>query len=757
MAEITVPDFMLGAAPAQLPLHPLPAPDADTGARWRATWFRRKLMTGLWYQELYLWAQQERDPALLRAMGNLDVSESLYHSVVDQLGVVYEADPTIRSTAGNIDTDELSELFGSHALLNRSVLAYGEAAIVLEHAGSEVCSVLALPDEIAATPLHYGSRYLGTLQRATCRVLPNQTQESPCWDCWDVRDPKKPRYELRNMSGVAVKTEEGEAYCWRYEDGTPYIPAVLYHAEVGHQLWTPWRWPELARATLENAMNWSDWREALRNASFLLRYTMDAELDRGVDNGEGEEASTQHVIDPKVMLQLRSRGSREGSAGVLAAPVDVLAQAQAIVLRQKIRATHIGLYPSEIEIGGGPESGTALTIRREGQRREQRRQLPLFRRGDLELLRKWAACCRLADTSRPAIPETGWSITYPSLPLTESEARSVREAEDHDLEKGLTSRTRILAKRENLSLEDAALQIAAIRAEVGQEAGASPSFNGAQVSAALDVVKAVAASEIPRESGLGMLVKFFGLAPPEAETLLGTAGATAPTPAGAAVSGVAAPAAPPLAAETEEPTAPVILAAPVADEPSAPVATVPGALPLEPPPPRPEDPEHPYSGRLDFRGLPILVETAAGETRSGTDPDGHAWSVTMPWHYGEIEGTVGLDGDAIDVMVGPDLQAADVYVLHLRVPGAEAADEDKAYLGFASEEEALAAFRAAYSRADILSGITRWDFDAFKAAALDPAKQGLRLDAPPGSGLPERAPDPAAMDAEDVTDEASES
>lgn len=672
MASIHVPDFMLDAAPRQLPIHPLSAPTTETGSRWAATRFRRRLVEGLWYQDLYLWAQQERHPALLLGMGNLDVSESLYTSVTQQLAVVYEEEPVVRcATAAEVDAVAVGELFGSHGQLNRSVLAYGEAAIVLEQAGAgndaEVTTSLVLPDEMDATPLYYGSRRLGTFRRATFRALPGRDEEQPCWDCWDVRDPAAPRYELRDQGGRVVSSETGNAYPWRYETGAPFIPAVLYHAEPGNRLWSPWRWPELARATLENAMNWSDWREALRNASFLVRYLLDADIDGAVGQGDGEEASEQIPIAPNVLLRLRSRGSNPGSAGVLSAPVDILRHAQAIVTRQKVRATHIGLYPSEVEIGGGPESGTALTIRREGQRREQRRQIPLFRRGDLELLKKWAACRRIASPSL-TLPEEGWSVTYPALPLTEAESRSLREAERHDLMYGLTSRAAILARRHNLSPVEGEAMAAQIRAQLATE-GATPS-------------------------------------------------PTAPAPT--------------------LPTTPDTTAAPAG---IVTPATVGEALPLEPAPPRPDEPEHPYSGRLDYQGLPILVETAAGETRSGTDPDGRPWSVVMPWHYGEIEGTLGLDGDPIDVMVGPDATAADVFILHLSRPGEVACDEDKAYLGFADEEAALAAFRAAYTRTDILQGVTRWRFGDFAAWVLDPDKRGVRMDAPPGSGLPEREPE----------------
>lgn len=166
------------------------------------------------------------------------------------------------------------------------------------------------------------------------------------------------------------------------------------------------------------------------------------------------------------------------------------------------------------------------------------------------------------------------------------------------------------------------------------------------------------------------------------------------------------------------------------------------ALPANPlplgPPPSPNRQPYPYAGSLSILGLPILVETAAGQTRSGVDPEGRPWSVTMPWHYGEIVGTMGLDGDPVDVMVGPNPSAPNVYIMHIRVPGTEQMEEDKAYLGFDSPEDALAAFRDAYTRRDLLSGYTRWHAADFARWVKAPENAGKRIDTPPGSGLSER-------------------
>lgn len=77
-------------------------------------------------------------------------------------------------------------------------------------------------------------------------------------------------------------------------------------------------------------------------------------------------------------------------------------------------------------------------------------------------------------------------------------------------------------------------------------------LNGAQVSSALEIVQAVAAEELPRESGVAMLVAFFNLSDDAAEAIMGTVGKgfkpvkpdPPPTPFGGGAPGAGPPKAP---------------------------------------------------------------------------------------------------------------------------------------------------------------------------------------------------------------------
>ena len=99
------------------------------------------------------------------------------------------------------------------------------------------------------------------------------------------------------------------------------------------------------------------------------------------------------------------------------------------------------------------------------------------------------------------------------------------------------------------------------------------------------------------------------------------------------------------------------------------------------------------SRRTEFRGLPINIEIEAGATKSGVDDLGEKWSHKYEIPYGEIPNTVGADSEPVDVYLGPDEQAPDVFVVHQSRRDGNF-DEDKVFCGVASAEEAERLYRA---------------------------------------------------------------
>ena len=123
--------------------------------------------------------------------------------------------------------------------------------------------------------------------------------------------------------------------------------------------------------------------------------------------------------------------------------------------------------------------------------------------------------------------------------------------------------------------------------------------------------------------------------------------------------------------------------------------------------------------KLRIGGMDISIENPRGSIRSGRDAGGREWASSMAHHYGYIRGTLGVDGDHFDVFVGPNSGAPLVWVVTTMAPPAfRKVDEQKAMLGFNSEEEARQAFVSAYDDPRFLGSIKEMPVAEFKEKVM---------------------------------------
>lgn len=123
--------------------------------------------------------------------------------------------------------------------------------------------------------------------------------------------------------------------------------------------------------------------------------------------------------------------------------------------------------------------------------------------------------------------------------------------------------------------------------------------------------------------------------------------------------------------------------------------------------------------KVPWKGLTLAIENEAGSIRRGRKPDGTEWATRMLYAYGEILRTEGVDGDPVDVFLGPEMETAPmVYVVHQNTVGQwDVYDEDKCMLGFLSEDEARQAFLDCYDDPRFLGPITAMPVEEFIAKA----------------------------------------
>lgn len=108
---------------------------------------------------------------------------------------------------------------------------------------------------------------------------------------------------------------------------------------------------------------------------------------------------------------------------------------------------------------------------------------------------------------------------------------------------------------------------------------------------------------------------------------------------------------------------------------------------------------------ITFQRLRIRIENEAGSVRKGVDKStGQPWETTMAYPYGEIVGSIGVDGDPVDVFIGPNKSAKFAYVIHQLDKNIGHWDEDKCMLGFDDAMAAKEAYYKSYDKPDHFYG-----------------------------------------------------
>lgn len=129
----------------------------------------------------------------------------------------------------------------------------------------------------------------------------------------------------------------------------------------------------------------------------------------------------------------------------------------------------------------------------------------------------------------------------------------------------------------------------------------------------------------------------------------------------------------------------------------------------------PADADGPGPTRV-FAGIPVVVESPAGSVRAWRAPDGTEGQTQMTADYGYVAGTLGTDGDSVDVYLGPREDARWVYVVHQldQSTDYQTPDEDKCMLGYASPDAALEAYLAHRDDPRAVGGMSMMSVDDFK-------------------------------------------
>ena len=131
-------------------------------------------------------------------------------------------------------------------------------------------------------------------------------------------------------------------------------------------------------------------------------------------------------------------------------------------------------------------------------------------------------------------------------------------------------------------------------------------------------------------------------------------------------------------------------------------------------------------GHVTFQGLPITIENDVGTVREWKDSEGNTGSTVMLFAYGYLDDTDSMDGEELDVYLGPDPRAQNAFIVHQQNPHTGIYDEEKTMLGFTNEQQAVQAYRFHFDKPDdYLLTVTPMALDQFKRWAASSQEEDI--------------------------------
>ena len=554
--------------------HPPTAPTAEDARRWEHTGLRMRMLIGRWEDDLEHAVALHVDPSRQAAWGTPDLSSNIFRSVTKQLSVLYDRPPVVDHTEGNdtgLELIKAVDASGLWAMMPRfaaNVIGCREFVMMVNAtATGELIYRPVAPNRVIALADADRPDVPVYMRELRLREHPETKELIWTWHEIDIRDPDNPVERILNTdhAGKAQRdltvqylgTERsGDAFPYRDSNGAPFLPAVLYHAEKTGHLFDAYEGSEVVYGSLNTAVFYSLLGHVLRDASWPQRYAIGAiPMGLGLEDSRNNANRRAISTDPASILMFQAEGDLQPSLGQFQAGADVQKMHEAIASYETRVAEFAGVSPADLQrLGGTARSGYAISITNAGKREAQRKFEPMFRAGDLELLSVSAKMLnRIAGAN---VPESGYTIRYQAIPLSQQERDGLRNDLIEKVQAGIMSkvdaymelhpgivRARAIEALQRIQLEES---IAPTPASDGGVAGVPPAvvgdaptvddegnitdagdrvvLNGAQVTAAQGIVEAVAAQRLPRDTGLNMLIEFFGIPPGAAVRIMGNVG-----------------------------------------------------------------------------------------------------------------------------------------------------------------------------------------------------------------------------------------
>jgi hypothetical protein len=409
----------------------LPTMTTDSGEldRIEHTRLRRRMLYGQFRADLDARIEEQLGTVRQEAWGYPDLTGNPYLQLWTQTAVMYDADPVRTAPSALLEAVGTAALDPLMRRVQRDTLGLREMLLFVDVANGEVIYRPVFPDMVVAESLPYDPT-----RAASITEYRQEPRLGGAWvrDTWSILDPLAPfrRITLCDMTARDVTTDvlgtlpEGAGYVWRWADGTPFIPAVIYHAERTPYLFDPYTMREIVEGSLNIGVLLTYYGHIVRNAAWSQRVGIDVAPvgDNPAQSGERSEV----VTDPATLLMLRTvESGTNPQVLTLSSPVDPEVVLRSIGAYERRILNLAGFTaPDVTRQNADIRSGYSLAVARESIRAQQARYESTFRPADVELMRKSAAV--LNRLTGAAIDERDelYGISYRGLPMAPGEERA---------------------------------------------------------------------------------------------------------------------------------------------------------------------------------------------------------------------------------------------------------------------------------------------------------------------------------------------
>lgn len=417
-----------------------PAPPKAEAERLEHTARIVRMLNGCWEEDARTRLREFYHSTVVDIIGDASIARNPLKWLAVQLSGILDLPPIVR--VDGRDAQEIEELtravlFPMIAGQQEMLVSAHELVIVLRYTAEgglsyQVCDPTVLID---ARGQKTAPDQPGHAPHQRMVMRPDGSGEECLREVWDINvDPPTFTCEAwREVRGVAqwvdVRSEywpDVEGYPHIDRSGKPIMPIVLMHDRIDTRLWHARVGSEIVAGTLDTSALHSWWLTGARDGSSPVRVFADG-VPMAQETSPGTLGSNVVVVTPGTMMPFKSVGEGTIQFHQFAPAIDMAAYNESLDKFVHGLAIFSGLSPGDFEIKGA-QSGYAIALSRDGQRRIQRRMAPAIQRSIQVIL---ATAARLLNvyqgTDWPEDPEA-YKVVCQGVPKTPDEIKADTEA-----------------------------------------------------------------------------------------------------------------------------------------------------------------------------------------------------------------------------------------------------------------------------------------------------------------------------------------